>query len=87
MQIDEWRQAGQRARKEGRVSVSVCVRACVHACVRKGPRLVFLIDLPRGLSDLQDNSKLNRCWWRWRDGKQDVQEERRKKEGKKTKNQ
>lgn len=50
---------------------------CLCACTR-GPRLVFLIDLARDLSDLQDNSKLNRCWWRWRDGKRDAQEERKR---------
>ena len=50
---------------------------CVCARSTRGPRLVFLIDLAQDLSDLQDNSKLNRCWWRWRDGKQDAQEEKK----------
>lgn len=50
----------------------------MRVCVCRGPRLVFLIDLARDLSDLQDNSKLDRCWWRWRDGKGDAQEERKR---------
>lgn len=74
-------EAGRPACKKGGASECACVCVCAHLCTR-GPRLVFLIDLARDLSDLQDDSKLNRCWWRWRDGKQDVQEE---KEGRKLK--
>lgn len=76
MQIDE--SGGRQARVQERRGEGVCQCVCAraHMCAR-GPRSVFLIDLARDLSDLQDNSKLNRCWWRWRDGKQDVQEEKK----------
>lgn len=77
-------EAGRPECKKGGASECVCVCTCMgvcvhaytHVCARR-PRLVFLIDLARDLSDLQDNSKFNRCWWRWRDGKQDVQEEKK----------
>lgn len=72
MQIDK--SGGRQARVHTRPE---CVCLCVRAR-EGGPRLVSLIDLAQDLSDLQDNSKLKRCRLRWKDGKRDAQEERKR---------